>query len=128
MFIVGKIKDLWDKLKYWHRGAIIMFIPALIIFVLYTINSIRVGLNLGYTFLDIIKKANLFALLLPIIIIPLIYGSIMGIVYSFLLSKKKDDPRKRVLSILAFIIILLISLFLLFFLILYVIIGIVKPF
>ena len=104
-------KSFWDKLEYWKRGGLIGIIFGLFLFIIlhnHYFKNISLFVLVGVT-------NQLFPLFIIEVILPLIYGSIMGSVYNRT-SKTK------------FLIILLITGVLLTFLIAILVLSIAKPY
>ena len=122
---MGKIKKFWNKLRYWQKGGIISFTLGFTLFAYLFILKIIDGIRIG----DIGNRLKTMGgLVIPFLLLPLVYGILIGYIYSYLFKKEQKEIKNKLLKILVFIIIVGVSLFLLFLLILYIIARIAQPY
>jgi len=108
VFILGRIKDFWSKLKYWQKGLVLGIMAAVVNDIIHMIIGFRYAASSCKTMLfSCNAKTLLFFSLLPIIILT-IYGLVMGILAKKILQQE-GNIKTNMMNYVIFVVILIIS-------------------
>ena len=115
-------KGFWDKLSYWKKGGVVGFVIGALIYILFMVYQYRLAVRIGD--FRYIKQMDTFILpmILPLILIPTIYGGLYGVFLEKISSKKKN------VKIGLIIVYTIISAIIFFYIWLYTIVMIAKPY